>query len=162
MAAQELVGPYIEAVTVLEDAVELKLAPTPGAAGASQPRQTVSIPWSKQPAAAIKGVAHEPHGVARGDPKAGEAVLIAIAKARVWLDELVNRRSLKEIAAREGEGDRQIRLLLPLAFVAPQTVRRLIDGVAPIPTPTDLAKASRSFWPAYGTQWSFLPKADMG
>jgi site-specific DNA recombinase len=145
-AARELVDTYIETVTVQEDAVELKLAPTTGSARASQPGRTVSLPWSKQPAAAVKGVAREPHGPARGDPKARESVLIAIAKARVWVDELADGRSLIDIATREGKGERQIRLLMPLAFVSPQTVRRLIDGVPPIPTATDLAKSVPLCW----------------
>jgi site-specific DNA recombinase len=62
----------------------------------------------------------------------GRYALRAIAKARVWVDDLVAHRvaSFAEIAAREGKGERYIRLLATLAFAAPGTIVALIDGTA--------------------------------
>ena len=93
---------YIERVTVLEDAVELKLAPTPREARAAQSARTVSLPWSKQPTVAVKGVAHEPTAAVRTDPKARDTALVAIGKARLWLEKILAGRSFAEIAKREG------------------------------------------------------------
>jgi len=71
--------------------------------------------------------------------------LLAIAapssrKARLWMDEITNGASFAVIAQREGKSERQIRLLAPLAFVPPITVRTLIEGTARAGTVTDLAK----------------------
>lgn len=48
-------------------------------------------------------------------------LLTAIAKARGWIDDLVEgRKSFEEIANREGKVVRYIQLLAPLAFVSPK------------------------------------------
>jgi hypothetical protein len=50
-----------------------------------------------------------------------EALLIAIAKARQWIDDLAHGRAANFalIARWEGKVERHIRLLAPLAFVSP-------------------------------------------
>jgi hypothetical protein len=62
-----------------------------------------------------------------------DAILLAIAKARAWIDDLVSGcvRSLAEIAEREGKVERHIRLLTPLAFIPPRTLAAIIDGTGP-------------------------------
>jgi hypothetical protein len=67
------------------------------------------------------------------NPETRVALLEAIAKARLWIDDLVKGRaqSLAEIAHREGKVERHIRLLAPLAFVSPQVILAVLDGVAP-------------------------------
>lgn len=55
--------------------------------------------------------------------------------------------SFAAIAQREGKCERQIRLLLPLAFLSPQVVRDLVDGSGPIGTVTDLAGNVPLHWP---------------
>ncbi len=54
-----------------------------------------------------------------------DALLTAIAKARSWIDDLRLGRlaSFREIAEREGQGERHIRLLAPLAFVSPRSLQ---------------------------------------
>ena len=47
------------------------------------------------------------------------------------MDEITNGASFAVIAQREGKSERHIRLLAPLAFVPPITVRTLIEGTAP-------------------------------
>ena len=39
--------------------------------------------------------------------------------------------SFEEIAASEGQGERHIRLLAPLAFVSPRITAAIVDGSAP-------------------------------
>jgi len=62
-----------------------------------------------------------------------EALLIAIAKARQWNDDLANGRaaSFAVIAQREGKVERHVRLLAPLAFVSPRVVSALLEGTGP-------------------------------
>ena len=97
----------------------------------------------------VKGVIHVP---AHNTPiKAGrrEALLIAIAKARQWIDDLAHGRaaSFAVIARREGKTERHIRLLAPLAFVSPRIVSALLDGTAPADlTLTKLARALPYCW----------------
>jgi site-specific DNA recombinase len=74
----------------------------------------------------------------------------AIGRARRWVDEIMAGGTIAGIASREGKGERQIRLLVPLAFVSPQMVRRLIEDVPPIPTTTELAKGLPLYWTAEG------------
>jgi hypothetical protein len=59
-----------------------------------------------------------------------EALLAAIAKARGWIDEIRLGRSgsFVEIAKREALGERHVRLLAPLAFLSPPSLRRLSMG----------------------------------
>jgi hypothetical protein len=66
-------------------------------------------------------------------PECRDALLAAIAKARQWIDDfgLGRATTLAEIAAREGVGERYVRLLAPLAFVAPRLVAAIADGTAP-------------------------------
>ena len=62
-----------------------------------------------------------------------EALLIAIAKARQWIEDLTHGRvaSFATIARREGKVERHIRLLAPLAFLSPRIVSAILDGSAP-------------------------------
>jgi len=55
--------------------------------------------------------------------------------------------SFREIAEREGQGERHIRLLAPLAFVSPRIIAAIAEGTAPAPLPvTGLAKALPFSW----------------
>ena len=52
-----------------------------------------------------------------------------------------------EIARREGQGERHIRLLAPLAFVSPRIIAAIVDGTAPADlSVTGLAKALPCSW----------------
>ena len=76
-------------------------------------------------------------------------MLIAIAKAREWINDIRLGRitSFAEIAKREGQGERHIRLLAPLAFVSPRIIAAIVDGTAPADlTVTGLARALPYSW----------------
>jgi site-specific DNA recombinase len=82
-------------------------------------------------------------------PSRRESLLMAIAQARSWVDELANGRvgSLAALARREGKAERHIRLLLPLAFVSPRIVSTILGGTAPAGlTITALAHALPWSW----------------
>jgi site-specific DNA recombinase len=77
-----------------------------------------------------------------------DALLIAIAKARAWIDDLIEGRvaSFAEIARHEGKVERHIRFLAPLAFVSPAIISNIIAGdAAPIKV-TELAKKTAYCW----------------
>ena len=82
-------------------------------------------------------------------PESREALLTAIAKARRWIDDIQLGRiaSFSEIAKREDQGERHIRLLAPLAFVSPRIIAAIVDGSAPADlTVTGLARALPYSW----------------
>ena len=55
--------------------------------------------------------------------------------------------SFAEIAEREAQGERHIRLLAPLAFLSPRIIAAIVDGTAPADlTVTGLAKALPYSW----------------
>jgi hypothetical protein len=60
-------------------------------------------------------------------------LVAAIAKSRFWLAELVANRaqSTDAIADREKQSERSIRMLLSLAFLAPDIVNAAVEGRLP-------------------------------
>jgi site-specific DNA recombinase len=73
----------------------------------------------------------------------------SICQARGWIDEVRLGRigSFAEIAEREAQGERHIRLLAPLAFPSPRIVAAIVNGTAPADlTVTGLAKAQSYSW----------------
>jgi hypothetical protein len=74
--------------------------------------------------------------IAAGDEpprKVDSAMLKAVARARVWFDELASGRvhSLAEIARNEGIGKRYAERLFRLAFVTPTIVEAICQGQQP-------------------------------
>ena len=66
-------------------------------------------------------------------PENRDALLTAIAKARGWIDDIRVGAigSFAEVAEREAQGERHIRLLAPLAFLSPRIIAAIVDGTAP-------------------------------
>jgi site-specific DNA recombinase len=62
------------------------------------------------------------------------AILIkALGNAHRWLDALLSdpRRTLESLALREGKTERSIRMIMSLAFLAPDIVKAAIEGRLP-------------------------------
>ncbi len=55
--------------------------------------QTIAIPWTSPVPAAVKGIIHVPAHNTPMKPSRREALLIAIAKARKWIDDLAHGRA---------------------------------------------------------------------
>ena len=143
-----LVEVQIARITVKPDciSVELKIPAESCVQGSdgSPSRQIVSLPWSKKPLRAEKGVTAQasalngaqgglPSALAPpGEPRAKEALLTALAKARHWLEELMGGIGLAEIANREGCTERHLRAVMQLAFVSPRIVQAISDDAVPV------------------------------
>lgn len=123
-AARELVEAHLERAVITEDAVEIRLFATKG--DQFKDEGATRLPWTKQPSTAIKGAVQEASGT-QTDPRARDSLLTAIGKAIGWVKELTDGAKLSEISHREGKGEKQIRLLLPLAFTPPPTVRSIVN-----------------------------------
>jgi site-specific DNA recombinase len=94
---------------------------------------TITVPWTRPAPVAVKGIVHVPAHNTPMTPSRRDSLLMAIAKARSWVDELANGcvGSFAVLARREGKLERHIRLLATLAFVSPRIVSGLLDRTAP-------------------------------
>jgi hypothetical protein len=63
--------------------------------GRPQSPSLLTIPWVGVGAKARKGIAFEPVGDQSLDPVARDALLTAIARARSWMDDLVEHRPIR-------------------------------------------------------------------
>ncbi len=157
----ELLERHLERVTLTSNHLELRLRQSfepaqADDAGHEHPSAlriagstTITIPWASPVPAAVKGIIHVPAHNTPMKPSRRESLLMAIAQARSWVDELANGRlgSFAALARREGKAERHIRLLLPLAFLSPRIVSALLDGTAPADlTITALARALPWSW----------------
>ena len=82
-------------------------------------------------------------------PESRDVLLTAIAKARRSIDDirLGGIASFAEIAEREAQGERHIRLLAPLAFLSPRIIAAIGDGTTHADlTVTGPAKALPYSW----------------
>jgi hypothetical protein len=159
---RDLVERHIERITLTAKHIKLQMRLSSDAAGAvTVPEEagpdaigdlhveTITIPWTGPIAAAVKGIVHVPAHNTPITPSRRETLLIMIAKARQWVDDLAQGRTatFAQIARREGKVERHVRLLAPLAFLSPRIVAAIIDGTAPANlTATSLARALPHSW----------------
>jgi len=159
---EQAVIAQIDKITVAREAIEIKLLETePMSINAipakrkskeaqSSTSNKISVPWTAPAFVAVKGIVHAPHTTGPTlTPDMSKTLLDAIAKARQWMDGITSGRvkSFADIATKEKKVERHIRLLAPLAFVAPSIVQSIIEGTAPTNlTVTELAKSSVHSW----------------
>jgi len=162
---RELVERHVERVTLTPHQIKLRLrriierpadahnVPNDNASGSldasgslGPAADTIAISWTSPVPAAVKGIVHVPAYNTPMPPSRREALLIAIAKARKWVDDVAHGRavSFAAIARREGKIERQVRLRAPLAFLSPRIVSALLDGTAP--ADLTLARALPHSW----------------
>jgi len=154
---RDLVERHLERVTLAENGIKLRLRAivepealaVDDAANNSSGHltwnvRTITVPWTTPVPDSVKGIIHVPAHNTPIKPDRREALLIAIAKARSWIDDLTHGRvaSFAAIARREGKVERHIRLLAPLAFLSPRIVSALLNGTAP--ADLTLARLSRA------------------
>jgi site-specific DNA recombinase len=114
-------------VVLLDESVEDGISATTTAGG---PR-VLELPFT--PTLPIrKGIARTPAPNGTIDPRERDALLLAIARARDWMDAIISGRSssFEEIASKEGLGVRHVRRLAPLAFLSPRVAQAIAEGSA--------------------------------
>jgi hypothetical protein len=145
-----LIEQCVYKIIVKAETIEIRLARLPGSpstgkrAAAPAP---LTLAWPSYKSVALKGIIHSPPEKTTLNPDQQNALLLAIAKARSWIEDLTEGRvtSLSEIAQREGKVERHIRLLAPLAFVSPRVISMIVEGKLRI-TVTELAKSTLHCW----------------
>jgi site-specific DNA recombinase len=160
LAERELIERHVARVSVTPQALDICLLSTSGASAQTEghglpdpapsplPTTAITLPWTPPSFVAVKGGLHTPSAKPAMRPENRDALLAAIAKARRWIDDMrLGRISFDEIATREAQGERHIRLLAPLAFLSPRIIAAVVDGTAPTDlTVTGLAKALPHSW----------------
>jgi site-specific DNA recombinase len=142
LSDREMIEQHIERIDIKPSAIEIRLA---GATGEDQLPTIVTVPWTGTTTPDVKGVLHSPMATTPTmSPENRDVLLTAIAKARDWVDDLVEGRAatFAEIAKREGKVERHIRFLAPLAFVSPRIVSAIGERTVPDLKVTELAKAA--------------------
>ena len=143
LADRELVQRHVARVIVKPQALDVWLIPRCEASAQAEdpvddpapchsPTTTITLPWTAPSFAAVKGIIHAPCAKPTMKAETREALLTALAKARGWIDDIRLGRiaSFAEIAEREVQGERHIRLLAPLAFLSPRIIAAIVDGTA--------------------------------
>jgi site-specific DNA recombinase len=160
LSDRQVIDSHVERVIVRPTAVDVELR------GKQQDHgESISLPWSAHAFVSVKGVAHEPdeHATLKGEAR--DAILLAVAKARVWIDDLASGRisSFADIAKQEGKVERHIRLLAPVAFLPPRMLAAIADGTfRQVVTVTTLARAVPFSWDSWGVLCAGLRTINLG
>jgi site-specific DNA recombinase len=171
LADRDLIDRHVERVIVRPRALEARLLPAPegsaqtpgpdiGNPDVQHPHSAIVLAWTAPTFAAVKGVIHAPSAKQTIKPESCDALLTAIAKARAWIDDIRLGRvaGFAELAKREAQCERHIRLLAPLAFVSPRVIAAIADGTAPADlTVTGLAKRLSYSWAKQEQRISISP-----
>jgi site-specific DNA recombinase len=153
----ELIAGHVERITLRSGAIEIQLvkadASEEGGGGCdlsdgAKARSNLVVPWPTTAESSVKGILHSASPTVALSANR-DRLLTAIARARAWVQDLVDGRakSFAEIAEQEGKVERHIRLLAPLAFVSPRLLSGIIDGAGPPNlTVTGLAQGLAYSW----------------
>ena len=131
---RNLVEELVERVILSSQSVEIRLRED---AEASARSAAITISWSPQTFRRKRELIASADNL--GDPvrpirfEARAKLLAAIAKGRKWLADITSGAvaDIETIAAREGLSERSVRMMLSLAFVAPDIVQAAVDGTLP-------------------------------
>ncbi len=99
--------------------------------------KTLIVPWKKTPSKQARQIIPPASSSTRQDNRPIRAetrakLVSAIAKARLWLDELVSGGAdVEEIAKREKCSIRQVNRTVTLAFLAPRLIEAAVEGRLP-------------------------------
>ena len=130
-ARAALIAILVDRITLGPRSIEIRLNNDPDRHLASD---LIAIPWSPQSFRRKREIIQPSSDAAiEARPIRAEArtkLLLAIAKARRWLDEIVSGKiaGIEAIAARENLSERSARMGLTLAFLAPDIVQAAVDG----------------------------------
>ncbi len=123
---EELVRDALDRATLTAEFVDLRLKTVGG--DFEDKRIAWSAPRNRQRRSVVN-----PQGEGRAstiDAAARARLLIAIVKARSWLEKLIDgdMESTKNIASLENCSERSVRMTLSLAFLSPKIIQSAIDG----------------------------------
>ena len=125
----------IETVTLAAKSVEIVLA---DAAASDDGDNRIVLPWAPESTRRKREIiqpagSNEPRLDRAMRPRARSVFVSAFSDAHRWLDELIADPSISitSLAAREHKSERSIRLILSLAFLAPDLAKAATEGNLP-------------------------------
>ncbi len=168
-AAPAIVDALVERVVLdrTEVAVHLSVVALTTRIGAHQPEQCGS---GREPRSLILRVPVEmrrcgvetrfviPGAADRASRQVDPALVKAVARGRLWFDQIATGagQSIAALAAQKGVTPRYVSRLLPLAFLAPDIVERILDGRQPIDLTAEALTRSDSLPFAWSAQRRLL------
>lgn len=134
-----LIGTHVTRVDVRSDqlVIELRLSTEQQDSDNASGRKVIHIPWKKPPSKRRREIlvpeSKTPNDTRPIRTDARARLVIAIARGRSWLDELVTGAvtDVEVIAARERCSVRRVNMTISLAFLAPDLVKAAIEGRLP-------------------------------
>jgi hypothetical protein len=119
-------------ITILLRRVEAASEEDGDLGAADSEAERLLIPF-RTPQLSHKGILSEPESSERIDPKSRDALLLGIARAHQWMEDLNrgHKQTLEEIAAEERLAERYVRRLMQLAFLSPDIIAAIDNGSAP-------------------------------
>ena len=131
--ASDRIACLVEAVTIRKGTLEIRLT-SEGAGRSGTP--TLIVPWSPPARTRSRAVIAPGDGStpARAMPSdVRRTLLVSVAKARSWMGWLASGEAAdaEAIARREGRSERHVRMLLPLAGLAPDLIEAAVEGRMP-------------------------------
>ena len=132
--ASDRIACLVEAVTIRKGTLEIRLT-SEGAGRTGTP--TLIVPWSPPRTTRSRAVIGPAEGGAapcRAMPSdVRRTLLVSVAKARSWMGWLASGEAAdaEAIARREGRSERHVRMLLPLAGLAPDLIEAAVEGRMP-------------------------------
>jgi hypothetical protein len=159
VASQADVRGLIDRVMIGRTTIQIQLSEVAEAhAGA----RMLTLPWSPPSPYRKRGIvqaANNANILARPMRANARAIIIeALRSAHRWLDELLSNphHTLETLALREGKTERSIRMILSLAFLAPDIVKAAVEGRLPrghcLKRLVDLPMAWPDQWRALGLE----------
>jgi site-specific DNA recombinase len=136
----------VAAVRVLADRLEIAILTS----DPEEERTTIVAPWARpraRPRRSLIGASNDaPARPIRSETRA--RLVEGIAKARGWIDDLLQGRckSTHEIAEREGCSERGVRMALNLAFLSPDIVQAAVEGTLANTTGTSRLASAPASW----------------
>ncbi len=124
---RELVRRHLDRVVVKRDELEISITAAEGDVA------TISVAWSQSRNRVRREILMpERRRSTMLEPMRADTrmtLLVAIAKARAWADAMISGRirDLDQIALAEGRTSRHVRMLLPLAFLAPDVIEAVLE-----------------------------------
>src|SRR5260370_18865526 len=124
----------IERITVSPTSIKIVLSAGTDGAGCGR---SLAIPWAPRSTNRRREIVQAADNIAttsRPMRSNAKAIMIeALRNAHRWVDELLAdpKLTVEAIGAREGKGERSIRMILSLAFLAPDLVTAAIEGRLP-------------------------------
>lgn len=131
-ANRDVVEQHLDRAEVRRDSIAIMRPTDPSLDSETAASLSITIPFTPT-VHPKKGVKHTPYTVAALSEADRIALLTAIARSRMWIEDMLRDPSIDfaAIAGREDLAERHVRFLAPLAYLSPRIIEAIAEGRAP-------------------------------